>query len=40
MFAVPGPTSGKLKPTKYPDFSVVPSSEVSKPALKLAKSKV
>ena len=35
----PGPTSGKLSPTKYPDFSV-PSSDVSKPTLILAKSKV
>ena len=40
MFTDPGPTSGKLRPTKYPSLSVVPSSEVSKPTLKLAKSKV
>jgi len=40
MFTDPGPTSGKDRPTKYPSFSVVPSSEVSKPTLKLAKSKV
>jgi len=39
MFTEPGPTSGKVRPTKYPDFSV-PSSEVSKPTLMLAKSKV
>ena len=39
-FTEPGPTSGKLRPTKYPDFSVDPLSEVSKPTLRLAKSKV
>ena len=36
----PGPTSGKVKPTKYPSESVPDVSEVSKPALMLAKSKL
>ena len=40
MLTEPGPTSGKVKPTKYPELSVPPVSEVSKPALTLAKSKV
>ena len=29
MFTEPGPTSGNVKPTKYPDLSVPPVSEVS-----------
>ena len=40
MLTEPGPTSGKVKPKKYPEASVPPDSAVSKPALMLAKSKV
>ena len=40
MLTEPGPTSGKVKPTKYPDLSVPDVSSVSKPTLTSAMSKL